>query len=163
MRELKIFHLEIIPPQNAVDLAKKVPRTLNINALAAEVNTIESECCSFMSNFCSDFNAPKTKKASKSQNTAFPYEASIEYRTLIQTFSSGVTLRELKSIALIICQISPKIKEPNRNEKRNYPLLIEWFSRNWDLVSPLLPFIKLRDENNEIIDGQRELNEMYKK
>lgn len=103
----------------------------------------------------------KDKKGKISlKKSAFSYENSVEYRVLIQTFSSGARLKELASIAIIISKIIPDIKEPSRDEKRNFPLLIGWYHDNWELVYPILPFINLRDENNEIIDGKRELMDM---
>lgn len=117
---------------------------------------------SLLNNNINENNISNKKKYNKDKNSSFLFQTSNVYRALIQKFSSGVTLRELTSIAIIICQINPEIKGPNRNEKRNYNLLINWFSANWEYLSPLLPLIELRDENNEVINGQRELNEMYK-
>ena len=81
-----------------------------------------------------------------------------EFRVLQVKFSSGVTLRELTSIARILSLLAG-IPEPPRTCKRSFPNLIKWFIANWQRVSPFLPCVQLRDDNNEIIDGRRELIE----
>lgn len=114
----------------------------------------ENGCISIPNNFTTDTKRKRIK------NSTFSYKDSNEYRILIQNFSSGVRLKELCSVAIVLCKIVSGIKEPNRDEKRNLSLLIEWYHNNWSLVYPMLPFINLRDENNEIINGEREINEM---
>lgn len=87
----------------------------------------------------------------------FSYKNSIEYKTLIQRYSSGVRLPELCSLAKILSSILLGVLEPTRDEKRSFQLLINWYHKYWDLIVPVLPFLQLRDENNQIIDGRREL------
>lgn len=74
-------------------------------------------------------------------------------------FSSGVRLHELNSIATIVSSLLSGVKEPNRDTKRSFPLLIQWFHDNWEQVYPMLSCIQLRDENNQVIDGRREIIE----
>lgn len=112
--------------------------------------------------FCSkttDTPAFSTNNRKKKNNYTSSYENSIEYRTLIQMFSSGVRLHELNSIATILSSLLSGVKEPNRDTKRSFPLLIQWFHANWELILPVLPCIQLRDENNQVIDGRREIIE----
>lgn len=101
------------------------------------------------------------KCANKLGDDVFSYEKSDEYRILVQTFSSGATLKEYVSIATILSTLLPQVKEPSRTEKRSFVLLMKWFKENWELIFPVLPFIQLRDENKKVIDGQRELYEMH--
>lgn len=75
-------------------------------------------------------------------------------------FSSGIRLKELASISIILSSII-KIQQPTRDERRSFPLLLNWFSLNWMLIEPLLPIINLRDSSDQIIDGRRELYESF--
>lgn len=104
---------------------------------------------------------PRNIQKKKKNNTNFSFENSIEYRTLLQKFSSGVRLPELCSVAKILCTILSGLIEPSRDQKRSFPLLIEWYHNYWDLISPVLPLIQLRDEKDQVIDGRRELIEKY--
>ena len=78
-------------------------------------------------------------------------------------FSSGVRLQELISIGIILTSIIPPLHSPNRDEKRSYTALLTWFYNNWDMINPILPMIQLRDENNQIINSQREMFDMLSK
>jgi hypothetical protein len=91
---------------------------------------------------------------------ALTHEAlkSVEFRILQVKFSSGVTLRELRSIASVLCQMAG-IKPPSREENRHFPDLIKWFRQSWPVIAPWLPLISLRDERNRVVDGRRELFE----
>lgn len=93
------------------------------------------------------------------EKPAFSYKNSIEYNTLIQKFGSGARLPELCSVAQILSMMSGSIPEPSRDAKRSFQGLYEWFHYNWELILPFLPFIHLRDENDQIIDGRREFIE----
>jgi hypothetical protein len=81
-----------------------------------------------------------------------------EFQALQAMFSSGVTLKELRSIGIVAASHT-NIKPPPRTCKRTLPSMVQWFRENWSTIGPLLPFIQLRDENNIPIDGQRELFE----
>ena len=76
----------------------------------------------------------------------------------IQTqFSSGITHNELKSVATILClqtglQLSRLAQRDNR-------VLIQWFSDNWEVISPFLSTIHLFDKNKQVINLVRELRE----
>lgn len=80
-----------------------------------------------------------------------------------QQFSSGVRLQELTSIAIVLTSIIPPLHSPNRDERRSYTALLTWFYNNWDMISPILPMIQLRDENNQVINSQREMFDMISK
>jgi hypothetical protein len=81
--------------------------------------------------------------------------ASEEFRLLQIKFSSGVTLKELRSVAAIIVMFG-QVTPPGRNAKRHFPEMVKWFVNNWTQISPWLSFITLRDQNLPIIDGHRE-------
>lgn len=73
-------------------------------------------------------------------------------------FSSGVCLSELKAISTILTDLF-HVPKPSRDQKRSTTLLLGWFIDNWLSIEPVLPFIQLRDENNVVIDGKREMIE----
>lgn len=159
-------------PQQIAAQTTKAPMVLNkvaINISKDTENTILEfgECSNLNNTFTESFfstsgeKVPVKRRSNKTKSSIFSYESSDMYRIIIQSFSSGVTLRELTSIAVIICKIVPKISEPSRMEKRCFNLLIEWFASNWELISPVLPFIHLCDENKKVINGERELIEMH--
>ncbi|OHT12037.1 hypothetical protein TRFO_18224 [Tritrichomonas foetus] len=75
-------------------------------------------------------------------------------------FSSGVTIQELKSIAMVLSSLVLNLPYPNRDEKRSLTGLFLYFQKNWDLIKPVIHLVKLRDENQFVIDGRRELYEM---
>lgn len=139
-----------------INLADKVNKNdESVDVLFAKENIAKSDISPLKNTY---LNARK-----KIKESAISYENSNEYRVLIQNFSSGVTLRELCSIAIILSTYVPGVKMPNRDEKRNYPLLIEWYCNNWELVCPMLPYINILDANKEIINGERELMDMRSK
>jgi hypothetical protein len=81
-----------------------------------------------------------------------------EFKFLRAKFSSGVCLRELRSIAVVLSQLTGLL-EPNRDIKRSYVLLIKWFKDHWNQILPWLPLIQLRDGEDRPIDGRREISE----
>jgi hypothetical protein len=81
-----------------------------------------------------------------------------EVQFLYGKFSSGVTLRELRSIAIVVSSMA-KLKPPSRDEKRNQNRLLQWFIDYWGFISPWLSIINLRDSDDRIIDSVRELRE----
>lgn len=134
-------------------------------AIVNVCNNIDENICLSDRIFCPQINNIPNgfSRKRKIVKNSFSYKNSEEYRVLIQTFSSGATLKELCSIAIILTKINPEIKEPCRDAKRNFPLLMEWYHYNWCLIYPILPFIQLRDENKNVINGERELYEMHSK
>jgi hypothetical protein len=68
--------------------------------------------------------------------------ASEEFRLLQVKFSSGVTLKELRSLAAIIVSFRP-VAPPGGNAERHFPDMVKWFVDNWAQVSPWMPFIAL--------------------
>jgi hypothetical protein len=84
-----------------------------------------------------------------------------EFHVLMRKFSSGITLRELSTVAELISAFAD-IQPPSRDAKRRFRLMIAWFRSKWAAVAPWLPFIHLRDEDNRVIDGVRELAEKGK-
>jgi hypothetical protein len=81
-----------------------------------------------------------------------------EFKFLQAKFSSGLCLRELRSIAIILSGLTG-VLEPNRDVKRSYLLLIKWFKERWSQILPWLPLIQLRDGEDRPIDGRREISE----
>jgi hypothetical protein len=84
-----------------------------------------------------------------------PVTESPQYRLLQTQFSSTVTLKELRSIAEIICTLTG-IREPSRDAKRNYTLMLKWYVEKWVDVSPWIPLTHLVDDRGIIVDGYRE-------
>jgi hypothetical protein len=70
-------------------------------------------------------------------------------------FGSGVRVRELLSIALVIAQFA-SLEPPSRREKRNCEKLVSWYRRNWTEVTAWFPVVHLLDTENRPIDGGRE-------
>jgi hypothetical protein len=83
--------------------------------------------------------------------------ADIRWRLSLK-FSSGVTLKELGSIANVLVSVTG-IDPPGRAEKRKYNEMVAWFGANWAAIEPWMPLIALRDRNGRIIDGEREMIE----
>jgi hypothetical protein len=84
-----------------------------------------------------------------------------EFRVLMGKFSSGITLRELSTVAELISALAD-IQPPSRDAKRSFRLMIGWFRARWAAVSRWLPLVHLRDEEDRVIDGTRELAEKRK-
>jgi hypothetical protein len=72
------------------------------------------------------------------------------------SYGSGVTIKELSSLALVISLIS-KVPRPSRGARRTFGGLIEWYEVHWTAIEPLLPLIQLRDTSDSVIDGNREI------
>jgi hypothetical protein len=81
-----------------------------------------------------------------------------EFQVLQALFSSGVTLKELRSIGIIAATLTD-IDPPPRAFKRTLPSMVQWFRVSWSSIGPILPFIQLRDANEVPIDGRREVLE----
>jgi hypothetical protein len=81
-----------------------------------------------------------------------------EYRILQGKFSSGVSVHELQSVAVLIAQLG-RIDPPSRAEKRNGADLVRWYVKHWEHVTPWLAMIELRDQDGMAISGRRELSE----
>jgi hypothetical protein len=64
----------------------------------------------------------------------------------------------LKSIAHVAATLA-SIPPPNREMKRHFPLLLQWYRKHAGEVAPFLSRIQLRDARNLPIDGTRELVE----
>jgi hypothetical protein len=81
-----------------------------------------------------------------------------EYQFFRGKFSSGVTIRELCSIAKLAAGLA-KIKPPPRDAKRNWPNLMHWLIERWSIVYPWLAVMNLLDSDGRAIDGYREFFE----
>jgi hypothetical protein len=73
-------------------------------------------------------------------------------------FSSGVTMRELASVAEVLA-ITAGTTGPGREEKRSFRALIGWFVRSWAVIGPWIPSVALRDAQGHPITGGREREE----
>jgi hypothetical protein len=78
-----------------------------------------------------------------------------EFRLLQVKFSTGVTLKELRSVSTVLVRFGG-IKPPGKAARRRYNDLVKWYIANWAAIAAWLPFISLRDQYDGIIDGQRE-------
>jgi hypothetical protein len=81
-----------------------------------------------------------------------------EFRFLCIRFSSGLTLKELRSVALVVAKVAGH-PPPPRASLRNFQVLVEWFIEHWSVLMPILPFIGLADAEGIPIDGRREVFE----
>lgn len=131
------------------------------NALGEDISYGSSPFANFSNkndNNTTVFHNIQSRKQKSGLGSSF--KNSIEYKILIQHFSSGVTLHELFSIATIISSnLLLGLRKPGRDEQRNFSHLIRWYQRNWEQIFPILPFIQLRDKNFQEINGRREVIE----
>jgi hypothetical protein len=81
-----------------------------------------------------------------------------EFRFLCAKFSSGVTFRELRSIAALLAHMSG-LAPPSRDVNRNRRLLVQWFIGRWQVLYPWLAVTHLRDSDGRVIDGSRQFFE----
>jgi hypothetical protein len=106
------------------------------------------------------FYLPRSSKGKDSHHIAvilktFNFETSDAWRALTQQFSTGVRHKELCSVALILSHCFG-IQSIPRDARRSYPVLIKWFQDNWNEIRPVLPLIALRDDDNRVINFERE-------
>jgi hypothetical protein len=87
-------------------------------------------------------------------------EAADVLRLLHRKFSSGITLKELSSVAHVLVSVT-RIDPPRRAAKWKYNEMIAWFSANWAVIEPWMPLIALRDRYGRMIDGEREMIERH--
>jgi hypothetical protein len=93
------------------------------------------------------------------RNTALADELhSEEFRALQARFSSGLRLGELRSLAVILSSLAG-IMPPGRGTQRQYIQLVRYIRKYWARIAPVLPLVQLKDENNILIDGRREMVE----
>ena len=86
----------------------------------------------------------------------FQYETSETYQILKHKFSSGVTHNELKSVALVLCQHAGLTLD--RDATRDNRVLIKWFDENWDKLKDYIDKIQLKDQNDQVINYEREIS-----
>jgi hypothetical protein len=78
------------------------------------------------------------------------------------SYGSGVTIKELSSIAVVISLIG-KLPLPSREERRTFQRLIAWYEMHWSVIQPVLPLVQLRDGSDSVIDGTREIFDLASK
>jgi hypothetical protein len=71
-------------------------------------------------------------------------------------FSTGVSLCELRSVALVLCTLA-NLPSPSRECKRRFELMVQWFVSNWMAIVPWISLVQLRDSEGRPIDRIREL------
>ena len=85
----------------------------------------------------------------------FDFYHSRAYKAVVNNFGKSVRLNELlviiNSIRQHIIIKHQEIPSPNRNEKRNVPLLIKYIETNYDLIVPYFSFAKLCDKDGKPI------------
>ena len=87
----------------------------------------------------------------------FAPQKSEAWSKIVTLFSSGITRNELRSVAQIIC-IKTHLKL-DRDATRDLRVLVKWFSDHWDVVSPILYRMQLRDSDLQPITLAREIHE----
>jgi hypothetical protein len=80
------------------------------------------------------------------------------FEVLRHQFSSGVTIRELCSVAEVLAS-QTGVPPPGRVEKRSFQALMAWFVNCWAVVAPWLPVVTLCDDKCRPITGNRERQE----
>ena len=65
-------------------------------------------------------------------------------------------MKEIVCVAQVLSTFY-NVPGPNRDAKRSFALLLEWFHKNWSTIRPLLPKVNLLDENFKPINFQREI------
>ena len=76
---------------------------------------------------------------------------------LIILFSSGVTHKELRSIAEVVALHVPGLKKIEREEQRDKRVLKKWYYDNWDKIGDFLKnCVKAYDADNNVVDGNAE-------
>jgi hypothetical protein len=91
----------------------------------------------------------------------FDFESCDAWEAITHKFSTGIRHRELCSIALVIVRYFG-VRKISRDARRSFPVLIKWFQDNWSEIEPLLSIMNLLDENEEVIDHDRELRESHR-
>ena len=86
----------------------------------------------------------------------FNYLTTYQWSILQAYFSSGIRFREMLSIGKILQQ-TLNLPKLNRANYRSYPALIKWFCQNWTAIAPILPYIKLVDDDYHPISAISEL------
>ncbi|KAH0794289.1 hypothetical protein GPJ56_001892 [Histomonas meleagridis] len=100
--------------------------------------------------------AQRTRRRLNQDSISDVYETEV-YKTIKKKFSSGITQKELKLVAQIIC--SKTSLKLDREASRDKRVLIKWFIEHWDEIEPHIEHISIYDENDNIIDEDRENNE----
>ena len=86
-----------------------------------------------------------------------------QWEVLQQKFTTGITFKELRSIALILEEMIPNLTKMDRPTKRSFPLLLKWFISNWSLIEMYLPYIHLVDDNFNVINGVSQIQSLQYK
>jgi hypothetical protein len=89
----------------------------------------------------------------------FDAEASQTWQLLRAHFSSGITLNELRSVAIVVEYITALVVP--RAAKRTFPVLVKWFSDNWAFIEPILLIIHLIDDGGQVINFSWELSDTF--
>ena len=90
------------------------------------------------------------------------YRQSLEWAQLQQTFSSGITQNELSSIAMIL-EKTLNLPHLPRESRRTFSSLMNWYIANWNQILPVLRYIKLIDDNYNMISGETQILQMRQK
>jgi hypothetical protein len=89
---------------------------------------------------------------------SWKYAGCSELRALYLRFSTGVTIAELTSVAVVVATMAD-LPPPSRAAKRSWVQLVGWFRSNWSTVAGFLPWVELRDSEDRAVDGVREMCE----
>jgi hypothetical protein len=81
-----------------------------------------------------------------------------EFQFQCRCFSSGFTLSELHSVAVVHCSVTGEPLPP-RQCGRNFKQLVSWSIEDWVVICPFLPVVSLLDEEERPIDGRRQVFE----
>jgi hypothetical protein len=91
----------------------------------------------------------------------FDFQSCEAWKHLKCQFGDGIRHKELSSIASVLSS-EFEIQGPSRDAQRSFPVLIKWFSDNWNEVEPFLALFTLWDENFEPINRSREIRDNHR-
>lgn len=90
----------------------------------------------------------------------FDFHSCAAWIEIQNRFSTGIRHTELLSIAKVLCLICKDLPPVGRSCCRSFPVLIKWFSENWEVIRPELSCISILDEEQKPITGLREMKEL---
>lgn len=86
--------------------------------------------------------------------SGFNREISDAWIEIKSRFGPGITHNELKSVAIIVCERTGE--KLDRDATRDSRVLVKWFDERWNKIESVVKKIHLHDNNDEIINAERE-------
>ena len=83
---------------------------------------------------------------SKARYTRLNYDQFKSWPLLVQQYGPKLKRANLGGLAVLIGEMFPNVPKLSRAKCRKSELLLQWFDNNWDVISPVLPFVRWADE-----------------